>query len=248
MWELDHKEGWALSNWFFWTVVLEKTFESPLNFKEIQLVNLKRNQSWIFTGRIDVEAEAPILWSPDAKNQLTGKDPDAGKDWRQEEKGMTEDETVGWHHRLNGHESGRQSRTGKPGVLQSMESQRVRNNWAIEQSQLYSSVLFDSSLYFLTLCYTCYCIHSPEHLYDYDLNSLLGRLFLLPSVLLLRFFLVPLFGIYSSVTWFCFTLCSYFYVSSRSEVTLPDLGGAALCRYPTRPRSILSCGHHSYML
>ena len=106
MWESDCKESWALKNWCFWTMVLEKTLESPLNFKEIWSVHLKGNQSWIFIGRTDAEAETPILWPPDAKNWLTGKDPDAGKDWRLEEKGMREDEIVGWHHRLNGHEFG----------------------------------------------------------------------------------------------------------------------------------------------
>ena len=104
MWELDYKERWALKNWCFWTVVLEKTLESPLDCQEIKPVSLKGNQPWIFIGRTDAEAEAPILWPPDVKSQLTGKDPDAGKDWRQEEKGMTEDEIVGWHHWLNGHE------------------------------------------------------------------------------------------------------------------------------------------------
>ena len=104
MWELDSKESWVLKNWCFWTVVLEKTLESPLDCKEIQPVHLKGNQSWIFIGRTDAEAEAPILWSPDAKNWLIWKDPDAGKDWRWEKKGMTEDEMVGWHHRLDGHE------------------------------------------------------------------------------------------------------------------------------------------------
>ena len=102
MWELDYKESWAPKNWCFWTVVLEKTLETLLDCKEIQLVHPKENQSWIFIGRAD--AEAPILWPLDAKNWLRGKDPDAGKDWTQEEKGMTEDEMVGWHHRLNGHE------------------------------------------------------------------------------------------------------------------------------------------------
>ena len=102
MWELDHKEGWALENWCFWIVVLEKTLESPC--KEIKPVNPKGNQPWIFTGRIDAEAEFLILWSPDAKSWLTGKDPDARKDWRQE-KWATEDKMVGWHHRLNRHES-----------------------------------------------------------------------------------------------------------------------------------------------
>ena len=106
MWELDYKESWAQKNWCFWTVVLEKTLESPLDCKEIQPVHPKGNQSWVFIGRTDAEAETPILWPSDAKNWLIGKDPDAGKDWRQEEKGMTEDEMVGWHHWLNGHEFG----------------------------------------------------------------------------------------------------------------------------------------------
>ena len=101
MWEFDYKESWVPKNWCFWTVVLEKTLESPLDCKEIQPVHTKGNQSWIFIGRAD--AEAPILWPPDAKSWLIGKDPDAGKDWGQEEKGMTEDEMVGWHHRLDGH-------------------------------------------------------------------------------------------------------------------------------------------------
>ena len=107
MWELDaSKESWALKNWCFWTVVLEKTLESPLDSKEIQPVNPKGNQSWIFVGRTDVEAEIPILWPSDVKNWLIGKDPDAGKDWRQKEKGMTEDEMAGWYHWLDGHEFG----------------------------------------------------------------------------------------------------------------------------------------------
>ena len=103
MWELDYKESWAPKNWCFSTVALEKTLESPLNCKEIHLVHPKGNQSWIFIGRTDVEAETPILWTPDAKNWLFGKDPDAGKDWRQE-KGMTVDEMVEWHHWCEGHE------------------------------------------------------------------------------------------------------------------------------------------------
>ena len=104
MWELDYKESWVPKNWCFWTVVLEKTLESPLEDKEMQPVHPKGNQSWICIGRTDTEAETPILWPPDVKNWLLGKDPDAEKDWRQEEKGMKEDEMVGWHHRLNGHE------------------------------------------------------------------------------------------------------------------------------------------------
>ena len=104
MWELDHKESWVPENWCFWTVVLEKTLESPLDYKEIKLVNSKRNQSWIFIGMSDTEDQTPTLWLPNSKNWLIGKDSDAGKDWRQEKKGMTEDEMVGSHHWLDGHE------------------------------------------------------------------------------------------------------------------------------------------------
>ena len=104
MWELDYNESWAPKNWCFWTVVLEKTLESPLDCKEIQPVHPKGNQCLIFIGRTDAEAETPILWPRDVKNWLLGKDFDSGKDWRQEEKGTTEDKMAGWHHRLSGHE------------------------------------------------------------------------------------------------------------------------------------------------
>ena len=104
VWELDHIEGWVPRNWCIWTVVLGKTLESPLDSKEIEPVNPKGNQSWIFTGNTDAEAEAPILWWPDGKSRFIEKDPDAGKDWGQAETGMTEDEMVGWHHWLDGHE------------------------------------------------------------------------------------------------------------------------------------------------
>ena len=104
IWELDHKEGWTPKNWRFQNVVLEKTLENPLDYKEIKSVNPKGNQSWIFIGRTDAEAEAPILWPPDADSQLTGKYPDDGKDWGQEEKGTTEDEMAGWHRWLDGQE------------------------------------------------------------------------------------------------------------------------------------------------
>ena len=104
MWELEYKESWAPKNWYFWTVVLEKTLKSPLDCKETKPVHPKGNQSWIVIGRTDAEAETPILRPPDVKNWLTGKDPDAGKDWRWEEKGTTEDEMVGWHHRRDGNE------------------------------------------------------------------------------------------------------------------------------------------------
>ena len=102
MWELDCEEGWALKNWGVWTVVLEKSLENLLHCKEIQPVHPKGDQSWVFIGRTDVETETPILWPPDVKSWLILKDPDAGKDWGQEKKGTTEDEMVGWHHRLNG--------------------------------------------------------------------------------------------------------------------------------------------------
>ena len=103
MWELDYKKSWAPTNWCFWTAVLEKTLESPLDCKEIQPVHPKGHQSWVLFGRADVEAETPIVWPPEVKSWLTGKDPDAGKDWGQEEKGTTEDDMVEWHHRLSGH-------------------------------------------------------------------------------------------------------------------------------------------------
>ena len=136
MWELNFKESWVLKNWCFWTVVLERIFESPLDCKEIQPVHPKGNQSWIFIGRTDAEAETPVLWSPDAKNQLTGKDPDAGKDWRWEEKGTTEDEMfglaspTGWMWVREG--SRNWWWTEKPGMLQSMGLQRVRHDWKTE--------------------------------------------------------------------------------------------------------------------
>ena len=143
--EFDHKESWVLKNWCFWTVVLENTFESPLDCKEIKPVNPpgtgnpKGNQSWIFIGRTDAEAEAPILWPSDVKNWLIGKVPGAGKDWRREEKGTTEDGIVGWHHWLDGHEF-EQARcwwwTGNPGALQSMGSQRVIHDWMTELTEL----------------------------------------------------------------------------------------------------------------
>ena len=139
MWEWDYKESWAPKNWCFWTVVLEKTLESPLDCKEIQPVYPKGNQSWIFFWRTDVET--PILWPPDAKNWLIWEDPNAGKDWRQEEKGITEDEMVewrdGWMASLTQWtwvwvNSGSWWWTGRPGMLQSMGLQRVRHDWATE--------------------------------------------------------------------------------------------------------------------
>ena len=135
MWELDCEEGWALKNWCFWTVVLEKTLESPLDCKETQPVHPKGNQSWLFIGRTDVEAETPIFWPPDMKSWLIGKDFDVGKDWRQE-KGTTEDEswldTPPTQWRWVWVNSGSWWWTGRPGVQWFMGSQRVGHNWATE--------------------------------------------------------------------------------------------------------------------
>ena len=135
MWELDHKESWVLKNWCFWTVVLEKTLQSPLDSKEIKPVNPKGNPSWIFTGRTDAEAEAPILWPPDAKNWLIGKYHDAGKDWRREEKGTTEDEMVGSHHQHDRHEFEEALGVGDgQGCLVSCSpwSHKVKHDWVTE--------------------------------------------------------------------------------------------------------------------
>ena len=136
MWELDCEESWVPKNWCFWTVVLEKTLESPLDCKEIKLVYPKGNQSWIFIERTDAKAETPILWPHDVKSWLIWKDPDAGKDWRQEQKGMTENEMVGWHHQLNIYEFeqtlGDREGQGRPGMLQSTGSQRPGHDWASE--------------------------------------------------------------------------------------------------------------------
>ena len=136
--ETEHKEGRMPKNWCLWTVVLEKTQESPLDCKEIKLVNLKGDQPWIFTGRTDAEAEAPLFWSSEANRWLIGKVPSAGKDWGQKEKGVLEDEMAGWRHQCNEHELGNSGRwwgTGRPGMLQSMGSQSVRYNWVTEQQQ-----------------------------------------------------------------------------------------------------------------
>ena len=129
MWELDYKETWAPHKWCFWIVVFEETLEIPLVCQEIQSVHPKGDQSWVFIGRTDFEAEIPILWPPDAKNWLIWKDPGAGKDWRKEEKGMTEDKMVGWHHRLNGHKFGQ-----TPGVGYGQGSLACCSPWGHKES------------------------------------------------------------------------------------------------------------------
>ena len=135
MWELDHKEGWALKNWRFSTVMLQKTLEIQLDSKEIKSVNPEGNKFWVFVGRTD--AEAPVLWPPDVNSRLLRKDPDAGKDWQQEEEVATEDEMAGWHHWLNGHEfeqtPGDCERQGSLACSSPWGSQRVRHDWVTEQ-------------------------------------------------------------------------------------------------------------------
>ena len=159
MWELDYKESWELKNWCFWTVVLEKTLESPLDYKEIQPVHPKEDQSWVFIGRTDVEAETPILWPPYVKGWFTGKDSDAGRDWGQEEKGMTEDEMAGWHHQLDGHGFGWTPGVGDGQgglVCWFMGSQRVGYDWVTELNWTYKL-----SLTFYLIYYE-YLRHNPQ--------------------------------------------------------------------------------------
>ena len=132
---IKYKESWVAKTWCFWTEVLEKTFESPLDYKEIQPVHSKGDQSWVFIGRTDVEAETPVLWPPDVKRWLIWKDPDAGNDWGREEKGTTEDEMIGWHHQLDGHGFGRTPGVGDgQGSLVCCGSwgRRVGHDWATE--------------------------------------------------------------------------------------------------------------------
>ena len=143
MWELDYKESWALKNWCFWNVVL-KTPESPLECKEIQSIHPKGNQFWIFIGRTDVEAETPILWPPDVKSWLIGKDYDAGKDWGKE-KGTAEDEMVGWHHRLNGHGFG-----WTPGVGDGQRGLACCSSWGYKELDM-TERLNLTELFFLFL-------------------------------------------------------------------------------------------------
>ena len=131
MWELDYKESWVPKNWCFWTMILEKTLESPLDYKEIQPVHPKGNQSWVFIGRTDAEAETPILWPPDAKSWLIWKDPDTGQCWGQEEKGTTEDAMARWHHQLNGHEFEQ-----APGVRDGQRSLVCCRPWGHKESDM----------------------------------------------------------------------------------------------------------------
>ena len=151
MWELNYKESWVSKNRCFWTVVLEKTLESPLDWKEIQLVHPKGSQSWIFIGRIGAEAKTSVLWPPDAKNWLPGKDPDAGKNWRQKEKGTSENEMVQWHHRLDGREFEQ-----APGVGDGQGSLVWWSPWGCKESDM------TERLNCITVTVSCINIHTIQ--------------------------------------------------------------------------------------
>ena len=173
--ELDHKEGRGPKNWCFRAVMLKNTLESPLDSKEIKLVNPKGNQPWIFIRRTDAEAEAPILWPPDSKNWLIGKDPDARKDWGQEEKGTTEDEMVGWHQQFNGHESEQIQRDSEGQgslVCWSPWGRRVEQDLVTEQQKqawlIYKSPIVSNIWHYKHPCsHISECIHS----FFLELNS-----------------------------------------------------------------------------
>ena len=151
MWELDYKESWAPKKWCFWTVVLEKTLESLLDCKEIQAVHPKGDQSWVFTGRTDAKAETLVLWPPHEKSWLIGKDPDAGRDWGQEEKGTTEDEMAGWHHQLDGHGC-----EWTPGVGDGQGGLACCDSWGCKESDM------TEWLNHAELLIDCYC---PDFLF-----------------------------------------------------------------------------------
>ena len=172
MWELDYKESWAPKNWSFWTVVLEKTLESLLDCKEIQPVHPKGDQPWVFIGRTDVEAETPIFWPPDGKSWLTGKDRDAGKDWSQEEKGMTEDEMAGWHHWLNGHGFG-----WTPGVCDGQGGLACCSSWGLKESDTteqlnWTEVYKDYTKYPMIFTYNKQGIKIHVHYHFMDISEI----------------------------------------------------------------------------
>ena len=154
MWELDCEESLAPKNWCFWTAVLEKTLESPLDCREIQPVHSKGDQSWVFIGRTDAKAETPILWPPDAKSWLIGRDPYAGRDWGQEKKGMTENEMAGWHHRLDGHEFG-----WTPGVGDGQGGLACCDSWGRKELDM-TEWLKWTELYWYTYFYICMYIYT----------------------------------------------------------------------------------------
>ena len=164
MWELEYKESWAPKNWCFWTVVLEKTLESPLDCKEMQPVHSKGDQSWVFIGRSDAEVETPVLWPPHAKSWLIGKDSDAGRDWGQEEKGMTEDEMAGWHHWIDGRES-----EWTPGVGDGQGGLACYDSWGSKESNMTERLIWSDPSVLISncMCFLCFsllecCRHLDE--------------------------------------------------------------------------------------
>ena len=215
MWELDCEESWAPKKWCFWTVVLEKTLESLWDCKDIQPVNCKGNQSWIFMGRTDAEAETPILWPPDAKNWLIWKDSDAGKDWRREEKGMTEDEMVGSHHWLDGHELSKLQE-----LVMNMEAWCAAvHGVSLNQTQLSNWTELNSLLKF-SLCSSILLPSSVSIFMIITLNSIGYIAYLCFIYLFLGYYLVLLLEIYSSISQFCLIICVYLYVLGRSVCLL----------------------------
>ena len=196
MWELDHKESWVLKNWCFWTVVLEKTLESPLDSKEIQPVNPKGNQTLIFIGRTDAKAKAPILWPPDVKNWLIGKDPDAGKDWRQEEKGTTEDKTVGWHYQLNGHEFEQ-----APGVGDRQGSLVCCSPWGHKELDMTEQLNW-TELYLLSaMAHTLWSVFLSEQIHFLPITLSLIEFFLWWDIKNLNFIIVGSGWVRVPATW-----------------------------------------------
>ena len=240
MWVLDHKGGWALQNWCFWTVVLEKTLESPLDSKEIKPTNPKGNQPWIFIGSSDAEAETPTLWPPDAKSPLIGKDPNAGKDWRQEEKGTTEDEMVGWHHRLEEHKSQQAPAVGdgqgslvccSPRGHKELDSTEQPNDRYMPRSEIAGS--YDSSLFSFfeelhpVLCSDCTNLHPHQRckrvpFFPHPLQHLLFVDFL--------FFMI---AILTGETWFLsVVLIFHFSYNESCWASFPvPLGPLYVCLY-----------------
>ena len=173
MWELGCEESWVPKNWCFWTVVLEKILESPLDGKEIQPVHSKGDQSWMFFGRNDAKAETPVLWPPDAKSWLIGKDSDAGRDWGQEEKGMTEDETAGWHHWLNGYEF-----EWTPGVGDGHRGLACYNSWGRKESHTTEWLNWTELTHL-----NCYVLQINGPFYHTEMSLSLKILFVLKSIL-----------------------------------------------------------------
>ena len=167
MWELDCGESWAMKNGWFWTVVLEKTLESPLDCKEIQPVHSKGDQSWVFFGRIDSKAETPVLRPPHAKTWLTGKDSDAGRDWEQEEKRTTEDEMAGWHHQLDGREF-----EWTPGVGDGQGGLVCCNSWGCRVRHDWATELNWKEIFLFT-CISAYLYPHSWHFKENQLVSIL---------------------------------------------------------------------------